>query len=124
MTVNSNLALVSGPGAQDWQNVQDGQAIRNLKDADSSDKKRLSKSAQTFEAILITKWLDEAEKNMTTLPGTPEEEQQDNATKQFMGIAVQSLGENMSEKGGIGIAKLLMQGFERQISHSQSTDYK
>jgi Rod binding domain-containing protein len=67
---------------------------------------KIDKSAQDFEAMLLSTWLQQAEQSFGTVPGADGDE--DGAQRdQMMSLGVQSLSESLAASGGIGIAKMI-----------------
>ena len=76
---------------------------------------KLQKSAQQFEAILIAKWLEEAEASFAKLPGEENDPDADPGQDQFRSLAQQFLAESISSAGGLGIASMI-------VRHLQPSD--
>lgn len=75
---------------------------------DSKENAKIDKSAQDFEAMLLSTWLQQAEQSFATVPGAEEDE--DGAQRdQMMSLGVQSLAQTLAASGGIGIAKMIAQ---------------
>ena len=68
---------------------------------------KIEKSSRDFESILLTSWLQGAEKSFATVPGGDGEGDDDTSKDQFQGIAMQALGGSLTASGGIGIAKMI-----------------
>ena len=67
---------------------------------------KIEKSAQEFESMLLSTWLQQAEQSMATVPGAEDDE--DAAGRdQMMSLGVQSLANSMAASGGIGIGKMI-----------------
>lgn len=67
---------------------------------------KIEKSAQEFESMLLSTWLQQAETSMATVPGAEDDE--DAAGRdQMMSLGVHSLATSMAASGGIGIAKMI-----------------
>jgi Rod binding domain-containing protein len=67
---------------------------------------KIEKSAQEFESMLLTTWLQQAETSMATVPGAEDDE--DAAGRdQMMSLGVHSLATSMAASGGIGIGKMI-----------------
>jgi Rod binding domain-containing protein len=100
------------------------EARQILKDqADAGQSGKISKAAKDFEAILLAKWLDQAEQSFATVPGgedDDDDQDRDPGREQFSSIAMQSLGANITGKGGIGIAKMI----EKQLGSSAGLDHR
>lgn len=78
--------------------------LAQSKPADS----RLKSSAHQFEAILIGKWLEEAEATFAKLPGDDENPDADPRQDQFRSMALQFLAEGISSAGGLGVASMMI----------------
>ena len=86
---------------------QQGRMLQQLKSpqAATGDGK-IEKSAQEFESMLLSTWLQQAESSMATVPGAEDDE--DAAGRdQMMSLGVQSLANSMAASGGIGIGKMI-----------------
>lgn len=83
---------------------------------------KLQKSAQQFEAILIAKWLEEAEASFAKLPGDDNDPDADPGQDQFRSMAQQFLAESISSAGGLGIAAMIVKHLEQH--YLQSVDNK
>lgn len=68
---------------------------------------KLAKAAREFEAILLQSWLEKMNKSM---PG--EGESQDAAHDTISSLGAQAVASALSERGGIGIAAMLVQRLE------------
>jgi Rod binding domain-containing protein len=111
--------IAAGLNAQDWQRSQEQKAVAGLTNSGPTSQKRISESAHAFESLLVSKWLEAAESSLATVPGGSGEEE-DEATKQYSGMAVQTLGQSISAHGGVGIAQML----EKALSKSTVVDSK
>jgi len=84
-------------------------SVARSKPADS----KLQKSAQQFEAILIAKWLEEAEASFAKLPGDENDPAADPGQDQFRSMAQQFLAESISSAGGLGIAAMIVRHLQQ-----------
>ncbi len=67
---------------------------------------KIEKSAQEFESMLLSTWLQQTESSMATVPGAEDDE--DAAGRdQMMSLGVQSLATSLAASGGIGIGKMI-----------------
>lgn len=84
----------------------------NLQGADHA---KIEKAAQDFESVLLSHWLDQAEKSFATVPGADPEEDEDAdpGHDQFQGLGMQALAGALTKSGGIGIAKMIVRQLER-----------
>ena len=96
-----------------------GNAARS-KPADS----KLKSSARQFEAILIAKWLEEAENSFAKLPGDDKDPDADPGQDQFRSMAQQFLAESISSAGGLGIASMIVKHLEQHAHAEQQIDNK
>ena len=93
--------------------VRDSQAAGKMKSSVGEEKKKVEKTAKDFEAVLLSHWLDQAEKSFATVPGSNPDEDNDPGREQFSGLAMQSLGAAMSGgRGGLGIASMVIKHLE------------
>lgn len=83
---------------------------------------KLLSSARQFEAILIAKWLDEAEASFAKLPGDDNDPAADPGQDQFRSMAQQFLAESISSAGGLGIAAMIVKHLQQH--NQQSIDNK
>jgi len=93
-------------------------------DQNHQDDARIEKGAKEFESMLLSTWLQQAEKSMATVPGGDDDE--DAAGRdQMMGLGVQALSTSMVASGGIGIASMIAKAMHatsaKQSSDSDST---
>ena len=69
---------------------------------------KIDKSAQDFESLLLSSWLQGAYQSFGTVPGSEDGgEDLDSGKEQYQSIAMQQLGSAMTASGGIGIAKMI-----------------
>ncbi len=68
------------------------------------DQRQLLAKAKEFESILLGQWLEATESSFGQAPGSEEE---DAASDQVRGFAVQQLAKGMSDLGGVGIAQIV-----------------
>ena len=89
------------------QQVREMQLLQQLNSGkDAGDDAKIEKGARQFESMLLSSWLQQAEKSFATLPGADDDE--DTAGKdQMISLGVQSLADAMAANGGIGIAKMI-----------------
>lgn len=97
---------------------QMGSGGQNLDDA------RIEKGAKEFESMLLSTWLQQAEKSMATVPGA-EDDEDAGARDQMMSLGVQSLSSALVASGGIGIASMITKAMradsQKQAKISDST---
>jgi Rod binding domain-containing protein len=86
---------------------------------DQQENAKIDKSSRDFESILLSSWLQGAEKSFATVPGGDGEDDDDSSKDQFQGIAMQALGSSLTASGGIGIAKMIAQHLHK-APHQQA----
>src|SRR5690349_15188914 len=97
-------------------------AAQDLKsEAKGGDKQKIEKSAKEFESILIGQWLEQAEKSFATVPGDSSKDQTDPGHDQLQGIAMQSLAQNLTKAGGLGIASMIVKGLEKTQNAAENS---
>lgn len=72
---------------------------------------RLTSAAKEFESILLGQWLKEAESTLGSLPGN---EQDDPGGEQIKEFAMQHLATEMTDRGGLGIARMVARALAKQ----------
>jgi len=95
-------------------------SVARSKPADS----KLKNSAHQFEAILIGKWLEEAEATFAKLPGDDEDPDADPGQDQFRSMALQFLAEGISSAGGLGVASMILKHLEQRGHGTEEIDNK
>src|SRR5271168_2713782 len=96
-----------GPGAMTGQlNVQESRELQTLQQFRSgqgaNEDGKIEKGSKQFEAMLLSSWLQQAEKSFATVPGADDDEDAA-GREQMMSLGVQSLAESLAAGGGIGI---------------------
>ncbi len=81
---------------------------------------KIEKSAQDFESLLLSNWLQQAEESFAKLPGTDDDEDPGNSKDQFQGIAMQSLGAAMTAAGGIGLSRMISKNLRAAAVNAQN----
>lgn len=94
--------------------------LRNPQARNSSAK--IDKAARDFESILVSQWLEKAEKSFATVPGKNPDQESDSTRDQFQGIACQFLAAEMSKTGAFGIAPLIRRQLEAVETNRQSRE--
>jgi Rod binding domain-containing protein len=103
----SMIGLNSMASQASVQQAQESQMLQQVSSAKSAnDSAKIEKGAKQFEAMLLSSWLQQAEKSFATVPGAEDDEDAP-GRDQMMGLGVQSLSESMAASGGIGIAKMI-----------------
>jgi Rod binding domain-containing protein len=68
---------------------------------------KIDKSAQDFESMLLSSWLQGASDSFGKAPGSEDGEDLDSGKEQYQSFAMQQLGTAMTKSGGIGIGKMI-----------------
>ena len=76
---------------------------------------KLTSTATEFESILLTQWLESAERSFGTIPG--DDPENDAESEQLKSLGVQELGKALAAHGGIGIASMVT----RALNHVDSS---
>lgn len=102
--------------------AQDNQALAQSK-LKGADHAKIEKAAHDFETVLMSHWLEQAEKSFATVPGSdPDDDQNaDPGHEQFQGLGMQALAGALTKSGGIGIAKMIVQQMERAGASTAGT---
>jgi Rod binding domain-containing protein len=128
---------VAASASQDLQQARTDQILSQLKNAQSknaqlttgqpqagqtqagkaSDHQKLVKAAKSFEAVLLGKWLEQAEQSFAKAPGEDpdnkdEDMDGDPGANQFLSLGVQTLAQQIANTGGIGIAAMIVHQME------------
>ncbi len=69
------------------------------------EKDRAAKAARDFEALLLTNWLQSVDEGLKSLSGDSEEAGADTMN----GIAMQAIAAGVAARGGVGLAKMMLQ---------------
>jgi len=85
---------------------------------------KLRSYASKFEAILIAKWLDEAEASFAKLPGDEQDPDADPGQDQFRSMALQFLAEGISSARGLGIGSMILKHLQQDGNNSHAVDSK
>jgi len=97
------------------------QAAEKLKNTDSSNSAKIQKSAREFEAVLLSHWLEQAERSFASVPGSDQDPDQDPGKDQFHAIAMQAVGGALTGgHGGLGIAAMVAKHLQAQATHKES----
>ncbi|HUD55491.1 MAG TPA: hypothetical protein VMR02_09705 [Terracidiphilus sp.] len=103
--------------------AQQERMVQQLKSGQASNGDgKIEKSAQEFESMLLSTWLQQAEQSMATVPGAEDDE--DAAGRdQMMSLGVHSLATSLAASGGIGIGKMIAKALHKAAdSAAGSTD--
>jgi Rod binding domain-containing protein len=88
-----------------------------------NDDAKIDKSAQEFESMLLSTWLQQAEQSMASVPGADDQDDQSGGLKdQMMSLGVQSLSTAMAASGGIGIGKMIAHALHAAAAHRQEAE--
>jgi Rod binding domain-containing protein len=116
-----------GPGAMSSQisvqQAQDSQMLQQVNSAKAAnDATKIEKGAKQFEAMLLSTWLQEAEKSFGTAPGSEDGDDEDSTGRdQMMSMGVQSLSEAMANSGGIGIARMIAKAMHAAADKAENS---
>jgi Rod binding domain-containing protein len=81
--------------------------------SEKSDRERLTRAAHQFEAVLLNQLLGSLEHSFSALG----EENTEAGSEHYRYLGVQALASSIAEKGGIGIANLILRNFRQEGSH-------
>jgi len=74
----------------------------------SNDDAKINKSAQEFESMLLSTWLQQAEQSMASVPGADDDSDDSGGLKdQMMSLGTQAMSTALAADGGIGIGKMI-----------------
>jgi Rod binding domain-containing protein len=90
---------------QTRENSMIGQ-LNSLQGSGSKDDAKIDKSAQDFESMLLSTWLQQAEQSMGSVQGA-EDDDDAGQRDQMMSLGVQALSTSLAASGGIGIGKMI-----------------
>jgi Rod binding domain-containing protein len=99
------------------QQVQETRTLEQLNSLRSgtNDASKIEKGSKQFETMLLSSWLQQAEKSFATVPGADDDQDQKmSGSDQMMSLGVQSLAQAMEASGGIGIAKMIAKAMTAQ----------
>jgi Rod binding domain-containing protein len=91
--------------------------LQQMKSPQTSDAK-IDKSAQEFESMLLSTWLQQAESSMATVPGA-EDDEDAGSREQMMSLGVQSLSTSLAASGGIGIGKMIAKALHASAAKTE-----
>lgn len=89
------------------------QVSRNLRTQGTGDGDSVAKSAREFEAVLLGRWLEEAQKTFASVPGADPDKDMDPGSDNYRSLALQGVATNIANSGGIGIASMLVKYLNR-----------
>jgi len=89
----------------------------------SNDDAKIDKSAQEFESMLLSTWLQQAQQSMATVPGADDDSDDSSGMKdQMMSLGVQSLSATLAADGGIGIGKMIAHALHGAADHRKAEE--
>jgi Rod binding domain-containing protein len=119
MATGSITGSLAAQAQESMLQAREQHALQQLQSAPGgqSDTK-IEKSAKEFESMLLSNWLQEAEKSMASVPGADDDEDA-GARDQMMSLGVQSLATAMTNSGGIGIAAMIAKALHSAADSQQ-----
>ena len=99
--------------------TREASMLQQMKNSQTSDAK-IDKSAQEFESMLLSTWLQQAEQSMGTAPGGDSDDEDAGARDQMMSLGVQSLSTAMAASGGIGIGKMIAKALHATAAKNEA----
>ena len=81
---------------------------------------KINKSAQEFESMLLSTWLQQAEQSMASVPGASDDDESGGQREQIMSLGVQSLSTALAASGGIGIGKMIAHSLHAAANREQA----
>lgn len=89
----------------------------------SNDNAKIEKSAQEFESMLLSTWLQQAEQSMASVPGADDDGDDSGGLKgQMMSLGTQALSTALAADGGIGIGKMIAHALHQAADRSNSQE--
>ena len=89
----------------------------------SNDDAKIDKSAQEFESMLLSTWLQQAQQSIATVPGADDDSDDSGGLKdQMMSLGVQSLSTALAADGGIGIGKMIAHALHAASDHRKAEE--
>jgi Rod binding domain-containing protein len=89
----------------------------------SNDDAKIDKSAQEFESMLLSTWLQQAEHSMATVPGADDPNDDSGGQRdQILSLGVQSLSTALAASGGIGIGKMIAHALHAVANKEQTSE--
>ncbi len=89
----------------------------------SNDDAKIDKSAQEFESMLLSTWLQQAEHSMATVPGADDPNDDSGGQRdQILSLGVQSLSTALAAAGGIGIGKMIAHALHAVANKEQTSE--
>lgn len=123
----SSMPIGGGLAAQAQSSLlqsREDHMIRELNAAKASNEdKKIDKSAQEFESMLLSTWLQQAEHSMASVPGADEDSDDSGGMKdQMMSLGVQTLSTALAASGGIGIGKMIAHALHASAEHRKAAE--
>jgi Rod binding domain-containing protein len=95
--------------------------LNSIKGSNSDAK--IDKSAQEFESMLLSTWLQQAEQSMASVPGANDDDDENGGQReQIMSLGVQSLSTALAASGGIGIGKMIAHSLHAAANKEQTAE--
>jgi len=98
--------------------TRENSLLQQMKNPQTSDAK-IDKSAQEFESMLLSTWLQQAESSMATVPGA-EDDEDAGSREQMISLGVQSLSNSLAASGGIGIGKMIAKALHASAAKAEA----
>jgi len=122
----SSIPMVGSLAAQAQTSLlqsREDQMIHQLNSAKSSNSdSKINKSAQEFESMLLSTWLQQAQQSMASVPGAEDDDDSSGTKEQVMSLGVQSLSQALAASGGIGIGKMIAHALHATANKQQTTE--
>lgn len=84
---------------------------------------KIDKSAQEFESMLLSTWLQQAEQSMGSVPGASDDDDENGGQReQIMSLGVQSLSTALAASGGIGIGKMIAHSLHATANREKAAE--
>ena len=83
---------------------------------------QIEKAAKEFEAILLSRWLEESREAFAGVPGGEEGDEADSGESQMLSLGMQSLANSICNSGGIGIARMISRELESCRVHESTNE--
>ena len=101
--------------------IRGEQIAGKLKNTTAADKPaKIQKSSRDFEAVLLSHWLEQAEKSFATVPGSNEDPNADPGRDQYLSMAMQAVATSISgTHGGLGIATMVAKHLQAQTTETE-----
>jgi Rod binding domain-containing protein len=110
MELTTTLNPMGGPGGGSYVRVN----LSHLgadKAEPGSRLQKLSKAAQDFEGVLLSSWLEEAQKSSLN----PSDADLDSGSETIRSLGTQAVAQALAERGGLGIARMIVDHFRDAV---------